>query len=94
MVTHGSICLLSAAIILVAETNASAVAFIRRITNHGTAVARAHLDGQTWQRSEVLARGQRSMYLTSAAGLTLVVTGNATWAELSELARSLHPLAR
>ena len=82
------------ALAALAETNASAVAFIRRITNHGTAVARAYLDGRTWQRSEVLARGQRSMYLTSAAGLTLVVTGNATWAELSELARSLHPLAR
>jgi hypothetical protein len=34
------------------------------------------------------------MYLTSAAGFTLVVTGNATWAQLRELAASLHPVTR
>jgi hypothetical protein len=34
------------------------------------------------------------MYLTSAAGVTLVVTGNATWAELRRLAASLCPVAR
>ena len=33
------------------------------------------------------------MYVTSPAGFTIVVTGNATWAELRELAASLRPVA-
>jgi hypothetical protein len=32
------------------------------------------------------------MYYTSPAGCTVVVTGNATWAQLRELAASLHPV--
>jgi hypothetical protein len=32
------------------------------------------------------------MYRTSPAGFTLVVTGNATWAELRQLAASLRPV--
>jgi hypothetical protein len=32
------------------------------------------------------------MYFTSPAGFTVVVTGNATWADLRELAASLRPL--
>jgi hypothetical protein len=76
------------------ESNASAVAFVRRMTNDGTALAPADLSGQIWRLSSAPARGQRSMYLTSAAGVTLVVTGNATWAQLRELAASLRPVAR
>ena len=76
------------------ESNASAAAFIRRMTNDGTVLALADLNGQTWRLSSAPARGQRSMYLTSAAGFTLVVTGNATWAQLRELAASLRPVAR
>jgi hypothetical protein len=76
------------------ESNASAGAFIRRMTNDGTALAPARLDGQTWRLSSTPARGQRSMYLTAAAGFTIVLTGNATWAQLRELATSLRPIAR
>ncbi len=76
------------------ESNASAGAFIRRMTNDGMALAPADLNGQTWRLSLAPARGQRSMYLTSAAGFTLVVTGNATWAQLRKLAASLRPVAR
>jgi hypothetical protein len=85
------------------ETNASAGAFVRRMTNDGTVLAPsqlapsqlapARLDGRTWNLSATPARGQRSMYVTSPAGFTVVVTGNATWAELRELAASLRPLA-
>ena len=74
------------------ETNASAGAFVRRMTNDGTLLAPARLDGQTWSLSATPARGQRSMYVTSPAGFTLVVTGNATWAQLRELAASLRPV--
>lgn len=84
------------------ETNASAGAFVRRMTNDGTALppsqlapsqlAPARLDGQTWNLSATPARGQRSMYVISPAGFTVVITGNATWAELRELAASLRPL--
>ena len=82
------------ALAAVAESNASAAAFVRRMTNDGAALAPADLDGQAWRRSAVPDRGQRSMYLTSAAGFTLVVTGNATWAQLRELAASLRPVTR
>lgn len=73
------------------ETNASAAAFIRRMTNDGTALAPARLAGRTWSVAATPSRGQRSMYYTTAAGRTVVVTGNATWAQLRELAASLHP---
>ncbi len=85
------------------ETNASAGGFVRRMTNDGTALptsqlapsqlAPARLDGRTWSLSATPARGQRSMYVTSQAGFTVVVTGNATWAELRELAASLREVA-
>ena len=75
------------------ETNASAGAFVKRMTNDGTALTPARLDGQTWSLSATPSRGQRSMYITSPAGFTVVVTGNATWAELRELAASLRPVA-
>jgi len=74
------------------ESNAGAAAFIQRMTNSGTALPPAHLAGQTWTRSSTPSRGQRSMYYTSPAGMTVVVTGNATWADLRELAASLRPI--
>jgi hypothetical protein len=82
------------ALAALAESNASAAAFVRRMTNDGTALPPADLNRQTWRLSSTPARGQRSMYLTSAAGFTLVVTGNATWAQLRELAASLRPISR
>jgi Protein of unknown function (DUF4245) len=80
------------------ETNADAAAFVRRMTNNGTALrpsqsAPSRVNGQTWDLSATPARGQRSMYLTSPAGFTVVVTGNAGWAELRQLAASLRPIA-
>jgi uncharacterized protein DUF4245 len=80
------------------ETNASAAPFVRRMTNNGTVLLPApppsppRLDGQAWTFSAAPARGQRSMYATSPAGFTVVVTGNATWADLRLLAASLRPV--
>jgi Protein of unknown function (DUF4245) len=74
------------------ESNASAAAFIRQMTNSGTTLGPADLAGQTWTLCSAPSRGQRSMYFTSAAGFTVVVTGNATWAELRELAAALRPV--
>jgi hypothetical protein len=74
------------------ETNADAAAFVRRMTNSGTALPASRVNRQTWDLSATPARGQRSMYLTSPAGFTLVVTGNAGWAELRQLAASLRPI--
>jgi uncharacterized protein DUF4245 len=81
-----------------AESNANAGAFIGRMTNNGTARASARpaparLGGQAWTLSATPARGQRSMYVTSPAGFTIVVTGDASWAELRVLAASLRPVA-
>jgi len=75
------------------ETNAGAAAFVRRMTNSGAALPPTRLGDGTWSVSATRSRGQRSMYLTGPAGFTVVVTGNATWAELRELAASLHPVA-
>jgi hypothetical protein len=74
------------------ETNAAAAGFVRRMTNDGTVLGPATLAGRTWTLSSTPARGQRSLYYTSPAGFTLVVTGNATWAQLRELAASLRPV--
>jgi hypothetical protein len=75
------------------ETNASPAAFIRRMTNSGTALGPARLAGRTWTLVSTPSRGQRSMYYTCPAGrFTVVVTGNATWAQLRELAASLNPV--
>jgi hypothetical protein len=76
------------------ESNASAAVFIRRMTNSGTALRPVRLDGRAWSPVSTPSRGQRSMYLVSTAGFTVVVTGNATWAELRQLAASLRPLTR
>ena len=73
------------------ETNADPAAFVRRMTNSGTALPPSSVNGQAWNLSATPARGQRSMYRTSPAGVTLVVTGNATWPELRQLAASLRP---
>lgn len=80
------------------ETNSSAAPFVRRMTNNGTVLLPAQpppprLDGRAWTFRAAPARGQRSMYVTSPAGFTVVVTGSATWAELGLLAASLRPIA-
>jgi hypothetical protein len=69
------------------------------MTNNGTVLLPApppsppSLDGQAWTFSAAPARGQRAMYATSPAGFTVVVTGNATWADLRLLAASLRPVS-
>ncbi|HLK75130.1 MAG TPA: DUF4245 domain-containing protein [Streptosporangiaceae bacterium] len=82
------------ALAALAETNASPAAFVRRMTNDGMTLPPTQLDGQAWSRSSAPDRGQRSMYLTSAAGVTVVVTGSATWAQLRQLAAALRPVTR
>jgi hypothetical protein len=79
------------------ETNASAAPFVRRMTNNGTVLlpaqpAPAGPGGRAWTFSATPARGQRSMYVVSPAGFTVVVTGSATWADLRLLAASLRPV--
>jgi hypothetical protein len=73
------------------ETNASAAPFIRRMTNGGTAQPPVTIGGGTWTSFLNTGRDQRSLAVTTAAGVTLVVTGNATWAQLRTLAASLRP---
>ena len=77
------------------ETNAVSAAFVRRMTNAGPALPPTRLASQTWSVSATPSRNQRSMYASfaGAAGFTVVVTGNAAWGELRELAASLRPVA-
>ena len=73
------------------ETNATAAPFIRRMTNGGTARPPVTIGGQTWAASLTASRDQRSLAVTTAAAVTLVITGNANWAQLRTLAASLRP---
>jgi Protein of unknown function (DUF4245) len=82
------------ALAAVTESNMSAAALIRQMTNDGTAPSPVRVNGQAWSLSSVPARDQRSMYFISTAHLTVVVTGNATWAQLRQLAGSLRPVPR
>ena len=75
----------------VAQSDAAAVAFIRRMTNSGTPQPPVRIAGLVWRASTDPGRGQRSLYLTRADGSTIVVTGNASWAQLGVLAASLRP---
>jgi hypothetical protein len=80
------------------ESNQSPAPYVRRMTNGGTVLRPAQpppprLGGQGWTFSATPARGQRSLYVTSPAGFTVVVTGNATWADLRLLAASLRPVS-
>lgn len=72
------------------ETNATPAAFIRRMTNGGIAQPPVTIGGRTWAASVNSERGQRSLAVTIAAGVTLVVTGNASAAALRTLAASLR----
>ena len=73
------------------ETNAKPAPFIRRMTNSGTAQPSVQVGDRSWSASENSERGQRSLALTTPAGVTLVVTGNASWLQLRTLAASLKP---
>lgn len=76
------------------ETDASPAAFVRRMTNSGTSEPQARVSGRAWNVAWTAGRGQRSLYYTSQAGVTVVVTGNATWPELRALAGSLRAQPR
>jgi hypothetical protein len=80
------------ALALLGETNASAHGFIDRMSNAGVPLPPVRLAGRTWHLAFNAERTLRSMYYTSAAGRTVAVTGNATWAQLRQLAASLRPV--
>ena len=73
------------------ETNATAAPFIRRMTNGGTAQPPVTIGARTWAASLTAGRDQRSLAVTTGAGVTLVVTGSASRAQLRTLAAALRP---
>ncbi len=73
------------------ETNAAAGPFIRRMTNGGTAQPPVTIGTRTWAASLTADRDQRSLAVTTGAGVSLVVTGNTSWARLRTLAAALRP---
>ncbi len=82
----------SGALASMEESDAAPKAFIRRMTNSGTAVPPVRVAGRTWRASVTAGRGQRSFYETDVAGATIVITGSASWGELRTLAASLRPV--
>jgi hypothetical protein len=81
------------ALALLAETNAGPHGFIDRMSIAGTPLPPVRLAGQTWHLAVNAERTLRSMFYTSAAGRTVAVTGNASWAQLRQLAASLRPVS-
>jgi hypothetical protein len=75
----------------VEQSDAAVAAFIRRMTNSGTPQPPVRIAGLVWRASANPGRGQRSLYLTRPGGNTIIVTGNASWAQLRVLAASLRP---
>ena len=74
------------------ESDAAAATFIHRMTNGGTPAPPVHVAGRTWRASADAGRDQRSLFETDPAGGTIVLTGNASWAQLRVLAASLRPV--
>ena len=74
------------------ESNAPAAAFIRRMTNDGTAGSSIDLNGRAWSAPR-LPRAASDRCTSPARPGGVVVTGNATWAQLRQLAASLRPVA-
>ena len=62
--------------------------FVREITLDGQPVGTAQIDGVTWQKLET-SDGKRRAYLREADGATYVVSGGASWADLTTFADSL-----
>jgi Protein of unknown function (DUF4245) len=74
----------------VEQSDAAPAAFIRRMTNSGTPAPTVRVAGLLWRASANTGRGQRSLYRTERNGSALIVTGNASWAQLRVLAASLR----
>ena len=62
--------------------------FVREITLDAQPAGTAQIDGVTWQKLET-SDGKRRAYLREADGATYVVSGGASWADLTTFADSL-----
>jgi Protein of unknown function (DUF4245) len=81
------------ALALLGETNARAAGFVDRMSSAGRPLRPVHVAGLTWHQSFNAERALRSMFYTSSTGRTVAVTGNASWAQLRQLAASLRPVS-
>ena len=76
------------------ESNERPAEFIRRMTNSGNLLPPAYYGTAGWARRWRPDKGQRSLYHSTPGGPTVVVSGNASWAELETLLGSLRPQPR
>ena len=76
------------------ESNERPAEFIRRMTNSGNLLPPAYYGAAGWARRWRPDKGQRSLYHSTPGGPTVVVSGNASWAELETLLGSLRPQPR
>lgn len=72
-----------------AESDENADAFASRMANIAAASGRQRIGGTVWERRYREDKDQRSL-VRRAGKVTLVVTGTASWRELTRLAASLH----
>jgi hypothetical protein len=70
------------------QSDGRRTAFVEEMTNQGAPEGTTQIDGATWERRLRQSRLQRSLVLEQG-DVTTIVTGNASWDELQELASSL-----
>ncbi|MEO3814622.1 DUF4245 domain-containing protein [Sphaerisporangium sp. B11E5] len=75
---------------LLAQSNEPAGAFASRMANSDKVTGARQINGVTWQERVRPDKNQRTL-VTIQPGVTIVVTGQADWAELTTLAASLKP---
>ncbi len=75
----------------VEQSDAKPAAFISRMNDSGTPQPSVAVAGRLWRASANPSRGQRSLYRTGPSGSTIIIAGNASWAQLRVLAASLRP---
>ena len=70
------------------QSGTKQLTFVREITLDAQPAGTAQIDGATWQKLET-SDGKRRAYVREADGATYVVSGGASWADLTTFADSL-----
>ena len=72
------------------ESNDARVPFIELETAHGKLTGQRVVAGQVWETRYSANQKENSLDLTGSDGVTMIVTGNASYDELAELTASLR----
>ncbi|TDC54981.1 DUF4245 domain-containing protein [Actinomadura sp. KC345] len=76
------------------QSNEKASEYVPRMTNSSKPLGTQQVNGQTWSKYHRKDKKANSLALTLPGGVSLVVTGTATYAELAILAGALRPQSK